>query len=161
MARHEADREDLFAELAALNPRVEVRVDGEGGTVCAGRRESTGGWSLYLTPDRVYHFDGEGRLRRAYLEGFLYRSEGATLSRLRRERSTDETALMRTDLDADELAEFVSAMRSRVAGFVAAIDAKRVEVVRASGDGGGLELLREGLERSLRVEPAVAGAIRG
>ncbi|MEZ6044739.1 MAG: hypothetical protein R3C11_03990 [Planctomycetaceae bacterium] len=49
---------------------------------------------LYLGPDPVYHFDAAGRLKRAYVEGLLYRTQESTLARLerlRRFRSGDQT----------------------------------------------------------------------
>ncbi|HVJ68686.1 MAG TPA: hypothetical protein VM510_11910, partial [Caulifigura sp.] len=141
---------------------IEVRVDDGEQTVCAGRRESTGGWSLYLTPDRVYHFDAEGRLRRAYVEGFLYRSEGETLSRLRRERSAAETSLLRADLEPEELTAFLAVMRAQIEAFVTAIDGNRVQTLRASsGAESVLVQLKVALELALRSRSPLAPALRG
>lgn len=114
MARVEADREDLFAEAVVLTRRLEAKrttpsTSGESDWLVAGIRES-GAVSIYLGPDCVYHWDDAGRLRRAYLAGDLYRTQGMTLSRLRRERSDIETALVRHDLSASELVAFQSAM---------------------------------------------------
>jgi hypothetical protein len=162
MARQESDREDLFAELAALSPRMELRRDGFRESICAGRRESTGGWSVFFGPDRVYHFDASGRLRRAFVEGFLYRSEGGTLSRLRRERSAAETSLVRHDLDSAELEGFLASMRSTIREFLAGIESNRVEVVRVTPeDHEGLSALAAALEAAVVAEPPLAAAIRG
>lgn len=162
MARHESDREDLFAELAALNPRIELRVGESDQTVCAGRKESTGGWSLYLTSDQVYHFDAEGRLRRAYMDGFLYRSEGSTLSRLRRERSATETTLIRHDLDAGELAGFLETMRSAITEFMGKINADQATVLRVSEAAEHvLAQLTTALEIALQSDSPLSQALRG
>ena len=161
MARQESDREDLFAELAALSPRMELRVGDSPGTVCAGRRESTGGWSLFFGPDRVYHFDASGRLRRGFVEGFLYRSEGSTLSRLRRERSAAETSLLRHDLDAAELQTFLAAMQSTIRVLLTEIHANRVRLLRVTPDDEDvLSPLAAALEAALGARPPLASAIR-
>ncbi len=116
MARHEEDREDLIREATALCPRVEWQVPNEAGVVFAGLKRS-GALSLYFDQDPVYQFDPAGYLRRAYVGGFLYRSDGHSLARLHRERNDDETALVRHDLSSVELAEFQQRMRDRLAAL--------------------------------------------
>ena len=113
MSRHEADREDLFAEGTALTTRIELMVPGEVEPVVAGCRP-TGAWSIYFGGDPCYHFDAEGRLRRAFVGGYLYRTQGETLARLRRERTDEAVVLERTDLRPEELAAFVDAMQTRL-----------------------------------------------
>lgn len=161
MARHESDREDLFAELAALSPRVELQEPASGRTVCAGRKESTGGWSLYLTPDEVYHFDAAGRLRRAYVAGFLYRSEGDTLARLRRERTAAETALLRQDLDPDALHAFLATMRSAISTLLDDLQKNRLEILRVSPASSDVpEALQAALTTALSADPPLAPRLR-
>ncbi len=106
MAREESDREDLLREATAYGRRAEFRiVGGEHATVFfVGLRES--GCSLYVGQDPVYHLDAGDRLRRAYVGGELYRTQGETLARLRRERTESTTDLLRTDLNEDELTDF-------------------------------------------------------
>lgn len=105
MARHETDREDLFAEAVALTRRLAGRMSETGPNIVAGFREN--GWlSVYLGPDPMYQFDEFGRLRRAFREGLLYRTQGTTLARLRRERTPETTELLRSDLTSGELSEF-------------------------------------------------------
>ncbi len=106
MARQEADREDLIAEATALVERAEFSVPGLAQPVTAGRRRS-GGWSIYFGGDPCYHFDDAGRLRRAFAEGKLYRTQGETLAELVRIRTAEATELRRRDLDAEELAAFL------------------------------------------------------
>lgn len=110
MSRHETDREDLIAEATALEERVELQIPGAAEPVVAGFHRD-GRLSIYFGPDPVYHFDPEGRLRRAFVDGNLYRSRGDTLSRLTRERTASTTSLVRHDLNQDELSNFLSAMR--------------------------------------------------
>lgn len=116
MSRHEADREDLFAEGTALTTRIELVLPGEVEPVVAGCRP-TGAWSIYFGGDPCYHFNAEGRLRRAFVSGYLYRTQGETLARLRRERTDEAVVLERTDLRAEELAAFVDAMQERLSSL--------------------------------------------
>lgn len=102
MARHETDREDLFAETVALVSRAEWQVPELPGPVLLGERDN-GWYSIYLGQDIYYQFDAENRLRRAYVAPALYRTQGVTLARLIRDRTGDATFLRRTDLSATEL----------------------------------------------------------
>ena len=72
MARRECDREDLFAEVTALSPRVEFRIGGE--SVVAGVKRS-GNLLIYFRPDFMVGFDVENAVRRAFVDGLLYRAE--------------------------------------------------------------------------------------
>lgn len=94
-----------MAEAIALSPRVAFSIPGFSDEIVAGRR-SDGRWSVYFGGDPVYHFDADGRLRRAFLDGQLYRTEGQTLSRLTRQESSTETVLLRHDLTESELTGF-------------------------------------------------------
>ncbi len=162
MARHESDREDLFAELAALSPRIELRIPGAGQTVCAGRRESTGSWSIYLSPEVVYHFDSAGGLRRAYIDGFLYRSEGTTLSQLHRERSETETVLRRHDLEPEELTRLLGEMRDHFTDLRQRIASNQVAVLRASPPESPVtSQLDQALELVLQATRPLSPPIRG
>jgi hypothetical protein len=120
MARHEADREDLMREATALRERVELEVPHETEPVVAGFRQA-GRLSLYFGQDPAFHFDPEGGLRRAFCGGDLYRSQGTTLARLRRQRTPHATNLVRHDLTPDELDAFLRQMRSRLQRLLAAL----------------------------------------
>ena len=116
MARTETDREDLMAEAVAMTRRLELYRDGEPAPLVIGFRPN--GWlSIYLGPDRMYQFDEGGRLRRAFVNGFLFRTQGTTLARMHRERSDTETTLRRHDLTPHELAEFRAELIHHVGRF--------------------------------------------
>lgn len=105
MARQESDREDLWAEAVALTTRAEFQLPQDERLVLIGYRDN--GWcSIYLGQNVMLQFTPEGRLRRAFREGVLYRSQGTTLSRLRRQRTETETVLLRSELSSAELTEF-------------------------------------------------------
>jgi hypothetical protein len=113
MARHETDHEDLMAEATSLRERVEFALPGAAEHVVAGVRDA-GDWSLYFGSDPVFHFDARGALRRAFVGGNLYRSQGTTLARLTRTRTEREVQLVRHDLEPDERESFLAAMRERL-----------------------------------------------
>ncbi|GAB4141949.1 MAG: hypothetical protein Tsb009_11990 [Planctomycetaceae bacterium] len=130
MARQESDREDLLAEATALIRRAEFAASHEPEPVTAGIKRS-GYFSIYFGGDPVYHFNDRHQLRRAFVKGFLFRTQGTTLSRMRRNRTEEATVLQRTDLNAVELEAFLQEMRQRLAKFVACIEAGEVTVMRA------------------------------
>ena len=111
MARNEANREDLIREAVALTERAEFRINGSIELVTIGFR-TTRAMSVFIGQDPVYQFDPEGRVRRAFVDGFLFRSQHTTLARMVRERTETQTLLVRTDLNDSELADFRSRMLS-------------------------------------------------
>ena len=112
MALHEQDREDLMREAIALYPRAEFQVPLESEPVFWGQKRS-GQFSFYFGGDPVYQFDEQGRLRRAYLNGHLYRTQGNTLARLTKVRTADSSTLERYDLTQGELDEVLKRMADR------------------------------------------------
>lgn len=109
MSRNESDREDLMREAVALVERAELRVPGFDELITVGFR-SNSALSLFIGQDPVYQFDPAGRLRRAFVDGFLFRSQHETLARLERVRTDTATQLHRYDLNAEELIHFRQAM---------------------------------------------------
>jgi len=109
MARQEQDREDLMREATALFPRAEFQLLQHSEPVFWGRKQS-GHFSFYFGGDPVYQFDQTGHLRRAFLGGYLYRTQGTTLARLNRVRTEDSSSLQRYDLNAQELAAVLKTM---------------------------------------------------
>jgi hypothetical protein len=161
MARHETEREDLLREATALGRRGEWRVPGEQEPVTAGFREG-GECSVYFGQDACYHFDAGGGLRRAYGGGKLYRTQGTTLAELTRVRTPRETQLRRRDLTADEVAEFLTRLRDRLAGLYAAFAGGSAVLLRQVPDDldPGQELAAW-LARRLSGPVKLAAAIKG
>ncbi|MFO1093234.1 MAG: hypothetical protein U0992_07955 [Planctomycetaceae bacterium] len=159
MARHEADREDLFAEGTALRQRIELTAPNSTEPVVAGCR-AHGGWSIYFGGDPCYHFDPEGRLRRAFADGRLYRTQGDTLARLNRMRSAEVVELRRTDLNAAECAAFLDVMRQRLAGLRQEVASGELACRRRSpAETDVAALLVSALERILASGPQLSPAI--
>jgi len=130
MARHEADREDLIREAVALSERLELRCGPTAEIVTIGFRR-TGGCSIFVEQDPVYQFDVQGRLRRAFVQGLLYRSQHSTLAQLRRQRTPHATQLLRHDLGPEELQEFRRTMHATLQTLLLALQTGSVTVLRA------------------------------
>lgn len=161
MARQESDREDLMREATALGRRAEWNVPGEPQSVIAGIREN--GWlSLYFGPDPVYHFDESSRLRRAFVAGRLYRTQGTTLARLTRVRQAAATEMQRHDLNEAELADFRDRMRPRLEHLAEQLRTGQTTTVRSVPDGDDLrpEVIRA-LDSFLNSGQPLAPAVRG
>lgn len=111
MPRIESDKEDLIRDATALVHRGEFVFISPQNTlqnwqvVTIGFRTS-GSASFYFDQDPFYQFDADGRLRRSYCGGFLYRSQSSTLARMHRIRTPQATTLERHDLSPAELSEF-------------------------------------------------------
>jgi hypothetical protein len=130
MSRQESDREDLIREAVAFTERMELRIESLGDVVTAGFRPD-GSLSLYFGQNPVYGFDPLGRLRRAWEDGFLYRSEPPTLARLQRVRTVQRTILQQTHLDSAALSEFHGRMLDGVQLLSAALKEQTSTVLRA------------------------------
>lgn len=103
-------------EATALKRRVSFRVAGLPEPIVAGFR-SNDYFSVFFDQDPVYQFDNEGRLRRAYRNGLLYRTQGSTLAQLQRVRTAEQTTLKRSDLEPAELREFLAQMTAFIQGL--------------------------------------------
>jgi len=113
MARQEQDREDLYAEAIACRERAEIIWPAISEPVLLGWRED-GRADCFFGADPVYHFDHQGQLRRAYVGGKLYRTQGETLAELTRERTPTQTVLARIDLSREQCEEFREQMFERI-----------------------------------------------
>ncbi len=159
--RLEVDREDLMREATALQERAEFRVPAEPETVVSGYRRS-GSLSVYCGPDPCFHFDAAGRLRRAFVGGDLFRTQGETLARLRRERTGGTVVLGRHDLPQDELETFLNNARNRLKSLLNGLQASDVHCLQEIPAGAHLaerlvgDLLRI-VAGPLSLAPPIAG----
>lgn len=161
MARQESDREDLLAEATAMIRRTEWQVAGETEPVVAGVHRH-GAVSIYFGSDPVFHFDKDGRLRRAFVNGYLFRTQGTTLARLQRVRRQTKTVLQRHDLLPDECEYFLQTMRHRLDAFVFAVNNQNIQLLRSVPDGVDFcDELMQFLPRLFAAESPLAPAIAG
>lgn len=160
MARNEADREDLIRDAIALRTRIEWQVPGEPEPVLTGLKRDQS-LSVYFGQDPVFHFDPNGQLRRAYVSGFLYRTQGQTLARLNRERTESETTLLRADLEESDLARFLEVMRNRLACLETAVRNQTATILRSVIDESLPVDFLTPLRRARIADPPLAPAIPG
>ena len=113
MSRRESDREDLLREATALVQRAELSIPGYTEPVVVGFRRD-GAASIYFGADPVYQFNTAGELRRAYIDGLLYKAERGQLLALTRERSDSETALVRRELTLNETSALLASLYAKV-----------------------------------------------
>jgi len=133
MALHEEDKEDLMRDAVALRNRIEWDVPDEPHAVVTGLRADRS-LSVFFGQDPVFHFNPAGQIRRAFVNGFLYRAQGQTLARLARERTPTETLLVRNDLEAEKLDEFLISMRGRLRNLAAALETQTACPLRSVCD---------------------------
>ena len=109
--------------------------------------------SVFIGQDPVYQFDAEGRLRRAYAGGFLYRSQHQTLARLQRVRTVEETQLLRYDLNELEQTAFRDSMRITLQSLLMEIVQQAAAVVRSVPEDFGWQVaIQSSLEIILHAE---------
>lgn len=131
--RNESDREDIMREATALKRRISLRVAGMPEPIVAGFRTNDY-FSVFFDQDPVYQYDNQGQLRRAYLGGLLYRTQGNTLAQLKRVRTETQTVLQREDLNSDQLAGFLTTMSEFISRLLTAFENGTVTVLETIPD---------------------------
>lgn len=129
MARHESEREDLIREAVALLPRAEFSLPELPEPLTIGLRNQAA--SFFFGQDQVYHFDPDGRLRRAFVAGFLFRSQHNGLARLERIRTETETQLLQSQLTSEELLQFRRQMHTRLQQVLVALSENNLKLLRS------------------------------
>ncbi len=129
MARQEQVREDLLAEATALVERVELALPGYPEPVVAGFRASDCA-SLFFGSDPVYQFNSQRQLRRAFVDGMLYKADGGRLISLARTRSAGRLELVRGQLDDAAQARILGAMAAHLAAMRGALESGDARIRR-------------------------------
>jgi len=128
MARVPEEREDLLREAKALVVRAEMEVDGFDEPVVVGFRRS-GAASFYFGQDVVYQSNTASELRRAYLDGKMYKTEKRQLVRLNPMRTNESLELISHELTPAETTEFLSAARARIRALQSALCENRYRLI--------------------------------
>ncbi len=128
MAKHQENRENLLLEAKSLVERVELSVAGEREPVVAGFRRE-GALSVFFASDPVFQFNSEKALRRAFVNGLLYKAESGRLASLDRRRSASEVVLARHDLSDAEQTACLSAAGARLGSLRDALAKNAFQVV--------------------------------
>jgi hypothetical protein len=137
MARHEQEREDLLREATALVERCELKIHSFTANVVIGFRRD-GALSWYVDPDRAYHFNAAGELRRAYECGSLIKAERGQLVALRRQRSEKESLLLRHDFSVAEQAVFMKTLEELLLQLTETLQGNAYSLVGEVPEGGGV-----------------------
>jgi hypothetical protein len=120
MARVPEEREELLREARALVVRAEMDVDGFDEPVVVGFRPS-GATSFYFGQDIVYQFNTASELRRAYLDGEMYKAEERKLIRLSPMRTDESLELLSHELTSAETTEFLFSFAARIRALQSAL----------------------------------------
>ncbi len=128
MARVPEEREELLREARALVVRAEMEVDGFDEPVVVGFRRS-GAASFYFGQDVVYQFNTADELRRAYLDGEMYKTEQRRLIRLNPRRTSESLELVRHESTPMETTEFLSAAAARIRQLQSALCENRYRLI--------------------------------
>jgi hypothetical protein len=128
MARQEQARENLIAEATALVERVELLLAGVPEPVVAGFRRE-GSASLFFGDDPVYQFKTHGQLRRAFVDGRLYKADAGRLVEMTRQRQANRVQLVGRELPAAASAEFIATLRARLIDLASKLESGQVQVL--------------------------------
>lgn len=113
-------------DATALVPRVRLQL--ASGEVFAGFR-SGGALSLYFGADPVYHFNGRGELRRAFVDDRLVKAEHGWLVTLVAQRHGASTELLRHELTAEEAEGFQRGFLANLGRLRTALETSQYFVV--------------------------------
>ncbi len=123
MTLDEEERENLLDNATAFADRVLIDIAEENDPcfvdpVFVGLRPN-GATSVYFGQDPVYHFNSVGQLRRAFVDGRLFKAEDGKLVALERHRSGERTQqirseLLRTDFTTDQTGQFLLQLADRM-----------------------------------------------
>lgn len=129
MALEEEPREDLLREATALVRRGVWKAPETAGNVAvqivAGFRQN-GALSLFFDESPVYQFNPGGQLRRAYVNGLLYKADRGRLVALRRERAERQTTLISRVLSREEQTTLLAEAEARIGAFFQTLAANQL-----------------------------------
>jgi hypothetical protein len=137
MAQQESPREDLFREATALVERIELAPHVESSRQSASLKTSWpivagfragGGLSIFFGDDPAYHFNAAGELRRAYVDGLLYKALNRELVSLARIRTAEQVELRSHTLSTSEQTSFVQHVSTRLVDLNADLAAELITV---------------------------------
>lgn len=127
--RLEQPREDLIKEATALVERVEFRLDGYSESVVVGFRRG-GSASFYFGSERVFQFDAEKQLRRAYIDGQLLKAEQVGLVAVDRAGVPGRVVLKRRTLSLQQTTRILELVAQQLWQLAACLRAKTYSLVR-------------------------------
>jgi hypothetical protein len=128
MSRLESDREDLLREATALVERVELRLPEQPDSIVAGFRRD-GSASIFFGQNPVYQFNSRRELRRAFVEGLLYKTDHGKLIEMRRVRTETAVELRSKVVSPEETTLFLREANKWLGRLRDALAAGNTEVI--------------------------------
>lgn len=126
---HEEDSgEDLLEEATALVERVRLRINDYEKTVVVGFRRD-GGASFYFDLDTAYHFNPQGKLRRAFDAGRMFKAEKGRLLQLARSPSEGRVQLVSHVLGEQQSTRLLAALTESLARLERALATEDFAVI--------------------------------
>jgi hypothetical protein len=155
MARDEQSPENLLTEATALVERIEISLpDGQPNVVLGFRRN--GAASIYFGEDPAYHFNAQGQLRRAFIDGQLVKAERGRLVAMTRRRTDREVQLCRRELNAEETVRVADDLLRRMAALANSLGDGGYRVVGQVPDGADVLGRGQRLLRDMAGAPKIA-----
>ncbi|MEX1040442.1 MAG: hypothetical protein WDZ51_07425 [Pirellulaceae bacterium] len=132
MALEEEPREDLLREATALVRRGvwngRITDSAANVEIVAGFRRN-GALSLFFDESPVYQFNPAGELRRAHIDGLLYKADRGQLVQMRRERAERQTTLVSRPLTDEEQAALMVEAEARISALFQTLDEGQLSLV--------------------------------
>ncbi len=128
MAREEEARENLLREAVALGARIELVIAAFDKPIVAGFRVD-GAASFFFGQQIVYQFNKDGKLRRGFFDGKLFKAEHHQLVQLTRDRTVGGVNLLRHELTTEETTQFLSTASRLLRTLYDAISTGKFEII--------------------------------
>lgn len=138
MARESEDREDLFAEARALEPRIEWLATGSSLPIVLGLRGAA--LSIYYTSDLVDHFNAMSELRRAFRSGEIVKSEAGQLIGMIRHRDLGSVELTATPWTTERTSFELQQCETRLVELIAQLERGEGKILRCEPEPEGFSL---------------------
>jgi hypothetical protein len=128
MGHQRCENEDLLRDSRALSPRVQLQLPAGGLAlpVFAGFRGES--LSLYFGHDPVFHFNSQGELRRAFVDGRIVKAEEGRLVGMQRIHAEHAVELRAQRFSAAEEEQLFRELAHRLSRLRAALASNAVHV---------------------------------
>ncbi len=157
MPREIHDREDLLRDARALVPRLSLQflVGPSPVNLVAGFRGDA--LSLYFGEDPVFHFNGAGELRRAFVAGQLIKATRGRMVGLQRNPAASAIELAAHDLGESLQQQLLDDLARRLAQVCAALASGTFTLIgQEPPKGDALARLRDWLTKRQKIEVAAS-----
>ena len=113
MAREEHAKEDLLRQATGLVDRAELAVLSFDEPIVVGFRGAQAA-SVFFGEEPAYHWNRDGRLRRAYVDGKLVKAEAGKLVSMQKQRDDGQVQMIRHEFTIQEQSHFLAALDAKL-----------------------------------------------